>query len=34
MIVCKKCGANLNDSAKFCTVCGELVAVPAPQPQQ
>lgn len=22
MAVCKKCGANLNDNAKFCTSCG------------
>ena len=32
---CKNCGAQLNDDAKFCTSCGNVVAaeVPAPQPE-
>ena len=34
MIVCKRCGAQLEDTAKFCTACGERVAAAAPQQAQ
>lgn len=30
---CKNCGAQLNDDAKFCTSCGNVVAAEAPAPQ-
>ena len=35
MAVCPKCGAALDDSAKFCVACGAPMAVPAqPEPGQ
>lgn len=39
MVVCPKCGANVPDDAKFCPVCGQVMAAPdqsqpAAQPQQ
>ena len=32
MIFCSNCGAKLEDTSKFCTVCGTAVAQPAPAP--
>ncbi len=34
MIVCKHCGAILDETAKFCTSCGERVAADAQHTQQ
>ena len=25
VVICKKCGANIEDNSKFCGVCGEKV---------
>ncbi len=34
MAICPKCGATVDDGARFCVTCGASLAAAAPQPEQ